>query len=169
ISDGYCCPNKAPIQNIDGELHTIITNDTNLNSLMLQMMNIAGSKCLRFKVIDACGQESDWCCMTSYSHEGGGYTGEWDVYQCIDEIDYDNLIPEYSMRPAVYPNPTTGEFQIVNNKGKDFKIYDLSGNLVHKKIINTDSSNVNFDVSNLINGNYILIIDDSIQINIIKK
>src|SRR5690606_1665063 len=54
ISDGYCCPNKAPIQNIDGELHTIITNDTNLNSLMVQMMNIAGSKCLRFKVIDAC-------------------------------------------------------------------------------------------------------------------
>src|SRR5690606_922858 len=87
ISDGYCCPGAATVQNIDGQMHTITTNETNLNSIFYQMMDIAASKCLRFKVIDACGQESDWCCMTSYSYTEGGYTDEWDVYQCIDEID----------------------------------------------------------------------------------
>ncbi len=59
---------------------------------------------------------------------------------------------------SIYPNPTLGQLSIVNAKGTDVRIYDLSGRLVQTSTLTEGATTV--DVSSFSAGTYILLVQN---------
>lgn len=87
---------------------------------------------------------------------------------CDGQID--NSIEEFSTTISLFPNPATTNITLqVKNEmiGSDFVVYDALGKVVLRdKIL---SSNQNISVSNLSNGNYILLVGELKKVFTISK
>ena len=170
ISDGYCCVDKAAIQNIDGVVHTIITNDNSIDNIWDYMAGTLSSKCLRFRVRTECKEWSSWCCTTSYDkgvHHN--VTDPNDYFNvCLDEIDFDKLDPN-AFNLTAYPNPTTGFVSVANSNATVFDIYDLNQQKVKSVKVGKTQEKVDIDLSDLKKGIYILKTDKNQEVKFIKQ
>ncbi len=165
VSDGYCCPGGFTVQNIDGVVHNIIINENYISNnnfgydRFAAMADIAGSKCLRFRVRTDCKEWSTWCCITSYGWGDGGYkpTDPTDPFNtCLDQIDLDNLKPNINTPLALYPNPVTDEVTIINAQSTVFTVYDMRQQAVKTYKTPDIQEKTILNLSELKPGTYIL-------------
>ena len=167
VSDGYCCPNKWPIQSYDYVVHSMVVEDNFISSDdLMYMLGTVSSKCVRFRVKATCQEWSSWCCATTYSWTGGGYNGDDVLNQCLEEINLNDLHPNSTF--ALYPNPTTSVITITNSNSTYFGIYDYQQKLVKEFKITQPKQNVEIDLSDLDSGIYVLKTDNGHNIKIIK-
>ncbi|KFC24613.1 M4 family metallopeptidase [Chryseobacterium sp. FH1] len=98
----------------------------------------------------------------------GWYLDEIYVYNCatleVSDIQKQNGI-------QVYPNPTSGFVTIQNIKNSNLKnveVYNVAGQLIQKYDLNNNTKNTSLDMSQLINGTYILKVNSETESNSVK-
>ena len=67
---------------------------------------------------------------------------------------YENGIAEESTVASIYPNPSNGLFNIVDNNIESIEVYDITGKLVMQQQVNADNATI--DLSNYAKGIYTL-------------
>jgi hypothetical protein len=71
----------------------------------------------------------------------------------------------------VYPNPTSG-FVTIQNKNntnlKNVEIYNSAGQLIQKFNLNNNTKNASLDMSQLVNGTYVLKVVSDTESNTVK-
>ena len=97
----------------------------------------------------------------------GWYVDEIYVYNCatlaVEDAQKQNGI-------QVYPNPTSGFVTIQNSKNsnlKDVEIYNVAGQLIQRFNVN-NAKNASLDMSQLLNGTYILKVNSETESNSVK-
>lgn len=98
----------------------------------------------------------------------GWYLDELYVYNCstlaVEDVQKQNGI-------SVFPNPTSGFVTIQNTKNSDLKsveIYNTAGQLIKNFNLNSGTSKASLDMSQLINGTYILKVKSESENNTVK-
>ncbi|MNK48619.1 hypothetical protein D3C87_674540 [compost metagenome] len=98
----------------------------------------------------------------------GWYLDEIYVYNCatleVSDVQKQNGI-------QVYPNPTSGFVTIQNIKNSNLKnveVYNVAGQLIQKYNLNNNTKNTSLDMSQLINGTYILKVNSETESNSVK-
>lgn len=79
-------------------------------------------------------------------------SGSIDGVVGVDEIDKEDGF-------SVYPNPSTGKFNLIYDtelRGKEVRIYTISGQLIDTVVLNTHNNSVMIDISGIENGIYFL-------------
>lgn len=166
VSDGQCCPNRASIQPPNGITGTIVTNNTSMS--FYDPIVLLQTKCLRFRMRTACSKWTEWCCITSYGEQEGGYTlgAPGESFDCEGELDLDDF---GSGRPVAYPTPTNGKVNVKNAGATSFEVYDMTNNMVLSKKMPEIQENVELDLHGLKPGIYILKTDKNHSIKLIKN
>jgi hypothetical protein len=98
----------------------------------------------------------------------GWYLDEIYVYNCstlaVEDVQKQNGI-------NVYPNPTSG-FVTIQNKNntnlKNVEIYNSAGQLIQKFNLNNNTKNASLDMSQLVNGTYVLKVVSDTESNTVK-
>lgn len=71
----------------------------------------------------------------------------------------------------MYPNPTSG-FVTIQNKNntnlKNVEIYNSAGQLIQKFNLNNNTKNASLDMSQLVNGTYVLKVVSDTESNTVK-
>lgn len=98
----------------------------------------------------------------------GWYLDELYVYNCItlavEDVKKQNGI-------SVFPNPTSGFVTIQNTKNSDLKtveIYNVAGQLIKNFKLNSGTNKASLDMSQLLNGTYILKVKSESENNTVK-
>lgn len=98
----------------------------------------------------------------------GWYLDELYVYNCstlaVADVQKQNGI-------SVFPNPTSGFVTIQNTKNSDLKsveIYNVAGQLIKNFNLNSGTSKASLDMSQLMNGTYILKVKSESENNTVK-
>lgn len=98
----------------------------------------------------------------------GWYLDELYVYNCstlaVEDVQKQNGI-------SVFPNPTSGFVTIQNTKNSDLKsveIYNTAGQLIKNFNLNSGTSKASLDMSQLMNGTYILKVKSESENNTVK-
>ena len=98
----------------------------------------------------------------------GWYLDELYVYNCstlaVEDVKKQNGI-------SVFPNPTSGFVTIQNTKNSDLKtveIYNVAGQLIKNFKLNSGTNKASLDMSQLLNGTYILKVKSESENNTVK-
>lgn len=98
----------------------------------------------------------------------GWYLDELYVYNCstlaVEDVNKQNGI-------SVFPNPTSGFVTIHNTKNSDLKtveIYNVAGQLIKDFKLNSGTNKASLDMSQLLNGTYILKVKSESENNTVK-
>ena len=98
----------------------------------------------------------------------GWYLDELYVYNCstlaVEDVNKQNGI-------SVFPNPTSGFVTIQNTKNSDLKtveIYNVAGQLIKNFKLNSGTNKASLDMSQLLNGTYILKVKSESENNTVK-
>lgn len=98
----------------------------------------------------------------------GWYLDELYVYNCstlaVEDVKKQNGI-------SVFPNPTSGFVTIQNTKNSDLKtveIYNVAGQLINNFKLNSGTNKASLDMSQLLNGTYILKVKSESENNTVK-
>lgn len=98
----------------------------------------------------------------------GWYLDELYVYNCstlaVEDVKKQNGI-------SVFPNPTSGFITIQNTKNSDLKtveIYNVAGQLIKNFKLNSGTNKASLDMSQLLNGTYILKVKSESENNTVK-
>lgn len=98
----------------------------------------------------------------------GWYLDELYVYNCstlaVEDVKKQNGI-------SVFPNPTSGFVTIHNTKNSDLKtveIYNVAGQLIKNFKLNSGTNKASLDMSQLLNGTYILKVKSESENNTVK-
>ena len=98
----------------------------------------------------------------------GWYLDELYVYNCstlaVEDVKKQNGI-------SVFPNPTSGFVTIHNTKNSDLKtveIYNVAGQLIKDFKLNSGTNKASLDMSQLLNGTYILKVKSESENNTVK-
>ena len=98
----------------------------------------------------------------------GWYLDELYVYNCstlaVEDVKKQNGI-------SVFPNPTSGFVTIQNTKNSDLKtveIYNVAGQLIKNFKLNSGTNKASMDMSQLLNGTYILKVKSESENNTVK-
>lgn len=98
----------------------------------------------------------------------GWYLDELYVYNCstlaVEDVKKQNGI-------SVFPNPTSGFVTIQNTKNSDLKtveIYNVAGQLINNFKLNSGTNKASLDMSQLLNGTYILKVKSESEKNTVK-
>lgn len=98
----------------------------------------------------------------------GWYLDELYVYNCstlaVEDVKKQNAI-------SVFPNPTSGFVTIQNTKNSDLKtveIYNVAGQLIKNFKLNSGTNKASLDMSQLLNGTYILKVKSESENNTVK-
>lgn len=98
----------------------------------------------------------------------GWYLDELYVYNCstlaVEDVKKQNGI-------SVFPNPTSGFVTIQNTKNSDLKtveIYNVAGQLIKNFKLNSGTNKASLDISQLLNGTYILKVKSESENNTVK-
>ncbi len=98
----------------------------------------------------------------------GWYLDELYVYNCstlaVEDVNKQNAI-------SVFPNPTSGFVTIQNTKNSDLKtveIYNVAGQLIKNFKLNSGTNKASLDMSQLLNGTYILKVKSESENNTVK-
>lgn len=98
----------------------------------------------------------------------GWYLDELYVYNCstlaVEDVKKQNGI-------SVFPNPTSGFVTIQNTKNSDLKtveIYNVAGQLIKDFKLNSGTNKASLDMSQLLNGTYILKVKSESENNTVK-
>lgn len=98
----------------------------------------------------------------------GWYVDEIYIYNCatlaVEDVQKQNGI-------QVFPNPTSGFVTIQNIKNSNLKnveVYNVAGQLIQKFNLNNNTKNASLDMSQLINGTYILKVNSETESNSVK-
>ena len=67
---------------------------------------------------------------------------------------YENSVAEESTVASIYPNPSNGLFNIVDNNIESIEVYDITGKLVMQQQVNADNATI--DLTNYAKGIYTL-------------
>lgn len=166
VSDGQCCPRAAGIQPPNGTFASLVTNNTSIS--FYDGIGLVGSKCIRFRMRTTCSDWTEWCCITTYDEDEGGYTlpGPGESFDCEEKL---NLEDFGTHRPVAYPTPTNGKVNVTNSGATSFEVYDMTNNMVLSKKIPQVQENVELDLHSLKPGIYILKTDKQHSIKLIKN
>ena len=98
----------------------------------------------------------------------GWYLDELYVYNCstlaVEDVKKQNGI-------SVFPNPTSGFITIQNTRNSDLKtveIYNVAGQLIKNFKLNSGTNKASLDMSQLLNGTYILKVKSESENNTVK-
>lgn len=98
----------------------------------------------------------------------GWYLDELYVYNCstlaVEDVKKQNGI-------SVFPNPTSGFVTIQNTRNSDLKtveIYNVAGQLIKNFKLNSGTNKASLDMSQLLNGTYILKVKSESENNTVK-
>ena len=98
----------------------------------------------------------------------GWYLDELYVYNCstlaVEDVKKQNGI-------SVFPNPTSGFITIQNTRNSDLKtveIYNVAGQLIKNFKLNSGTNKASMDMSQLLNGTYILKVKSESENNTVK-
>lgn len=98
----------------------------------------------------------------------GWYLDELYVYNCstlaVEDVNKQNGI-------SVFPNPTSGFVTIQNTRNSDLKtveIYNVAGQLIKNFKLNSGTNKASLDMSQLLNGTYILKVKSESENNTVK-
>ena len=98
----------------------------------------------------------------------GWYLDELYVYNCstlaVEDVKKQNGI-------SVFPNPTSGFITIQNTRNSDLKtveIYNVAGQLIKDFKLNSGTNKASLDMSQLLNGTYILKVKSESENNTVK-
>lgn len=98
----------------------------------------------------------------------GWYLDELYVYNCstlaVEDVNKQNGI-------SVFPNPTSGFVTIQNTKNSELKtveIYNVAGQLIKNFKLNSGTNKASLDMSQLLNGTYILKVKSESENNTVK-
>lgn len=98
----------------------------------------------------------------------GWYLDELYVYNCstlaVEDVNKQNGI-------SVFPNPTSGFITIQNTRNSDLKtveIYNVAGQLIKNFKLNSGTNKASLDMSQLLNGTYILKVKSESENNTVK-
>ena len=77
-----------------------------------------------------------------------------------------NLVNTKTIKLNIYPNPVSDRLYLIGVSGENFAIYDQQGKLMVKQKLSEQNG---IDVSSLIPGVYVLLIDDSMTTRFVKE
>ena len=99
--------------------------------------------------------------QTLVDYGGDDFTTSKTDNFCIDPL---NILGTLSNKINIYPNPSTGQFNITNVENADIFIYNILGEMVYS--ISNQTGDIIIDLSEYANGTYsIRIIQNNQMIN----
>ncbi len=118
-------------------------NNSTINSLVDSSSNANNGTLTGFALT---GATSNW--------RSGSTITTGNTCATLGNSDFDNLT-----RVTIYPNPSTGIFNIVSQQNVSVEIYDLLGKLVYNQSLVSGTNNI--DISNFNAGVYLLKVTDA--------